>query len=145
MVSTQIGIRMKKAFYFEAALIDDMELADEMCIRDRNYSIYEAALDLGCNPVKAFFRVILPEILPGILTGFLMAFTLSLDDFVISLFTGGSSQTLSVLIYSMTKKRVSPTINALSTLLFVSVLILLILANLGQIRSMKRSDKKAKS
>ena len=74
-----------------------------------------------------------------------MAFTLSLDDFVISLFTGGSSQTLSVLIYSMTKKRVSPTINALSTLLFVSVLILLILANLGQIRSMKRSDKKAKS
>jgi len=114
-------------------------------LRQMNYSIYEAALDLGCNPLTAFFKVVLPEILPGILTGFLMAFTLSLDDFVISLFTGGSAQTLSVLIYSMTKKRVSPTINALSTLLFVSVLILLILANLGQIRSMKRADKRERA
>ena len=110
-------------------------------LRQMNYSVYEAALDLGCSPVKAFFKVVLPEIFPGIMTGFLMAFTLSLDDFVISLFTGGSAQTLSVLIYSMTKKRVSPTINALSTLLFVSVLILLILANLGQIRSIKRAKR----
>jgi spermidine/putrescine transport system permease protein len=114
-------------------------------LRQMNYSVYEAALDLGCSPVKAFFKVVLPEIFPGIMTGFLMAFTLSLDDFVISLFTGGSAQTLSVLIYSMTKKRVSPTINALSTLLFVSVLILLILANLGQIRSIKRANQKARA
>ena len=114
-------------------------------LRQMNYSVYEAALDLGCSPVKAFFKVVLPEIFPGIMTGFLMAFTLSLDDFVISLFTGGSAQTLSVLIYSMTKKRVSPTINALSTLLFVSVLILLILANLGQIRSIKCANRNARA
>lgn len=104
-------------------------------LRQMNASLYEAALDLGCSPRRAFFKVVLPEISPGIVTGFLMAFTLSLDDFVISYFTSGSTaQTLSMTIYSMTKKRVSPKINALSTLLFVTVLLLLILVNVRQNR-----------
>ena len=107
-------------------------------LRQMNISMYEAALDLGCSPIKAFFKVVLPEIMPGILSGFLMAFTLSLDDFVISLFTGGTSQTLSVAIYSMTKKQVNPKINALSTLLFVSVLVMLILTNIIQAKADKR-------
>lgn len=90
---------------------------------------------MGCKPKRAFFKVVIPEILPGIITGFLMAFTLSLDDFVISYFTSGSTaQMLSMTIYSMTKKRVSPKINALSTLLFVAVLLLLILVNFRQNR-----------
>lgn len=104
-------------------------------LRQMNSSLYEAALDLGCKPKRAFSKVVIPEILPGIITGFLMAFTLSLDDFVISYFTSGSTaQMLSMTIYSMTKKRVSPKINALSTLLFVAVLLLLILVNFRQNR-----------
>ena len=70
-----------------------------------------------------------------------MAFTLSLDDFIISLFTGGTSQTLSVLIYAMTKKRVSPKINALSTIIFASVFLLLIIINLRQIKGLRRKNK----
>lgn len=86
----------------------------------------------------------LPEIAPGIVTGALMAFTLSLDDFVISFFNSGSTaQTLSVTIYSMTKKPVTPEINALSTLIFGTVLIMLLLINLGQIRDSARQNKRA--
>ena len=70
-------------------------------------ALYEAAQDLGCPPVKAFFKVVLPEIMPGIVTGMIMAFTLSIDDFVISYFTSGTTQTLPIYIYSMTRKRVS--------------------------------------
>lgn len=93
----------------------------------------EAAEDLGCTRFKSFFRVILPAISPGIVTGFVMAFTLSLDDFVISHFTSGSDfQTLPILIYSMTKKRVRMDIYALSTVVFIAVLVLLILNNLGK-------------
>ncbi|MGI6264764.1 MAG: ABC transporter permease [Acutalibacteraceae bacterium] len=104
-------------------------------LRQMNPHMYEAAVDLGCHPVPAFFKVVLPEIMPGVLTGALMAFTLSLDDFVISYFNSGSSaQTLSVTIYSMTKKPITPEINALSTLLFGSVLVLLVLVNIYQIR-----------
>ena len=104
-------------------------------LRQMNAHMYEAALDLGCSPMKAFFKVVLPEIMPGILTGALMAFTLSLDDFVISLFTSGSSaQPLSVVIYSMTRHRVSPEVNALSTLLFVTVFVLLLIVNIAQMR-----------
>ncbi|MCI9414254.1 MAG: ABC transporter permease [Clostridiales bacterium] len=111
-------------------------------LRQMDRHMYEAALDLGCSPRRAFFRVVLPEILPGVVTGALMAFTLSLDDFVISLFTSGSTaQTLSVTIYAMTKKRVSPKINALSTLLFGAVLLLLIIVNLRQMRDMKKQKK----
>ena len=101
--------------------------------------MYEAALDLGCHPFKAFFKVVLPEIMPGVITGALMAFTLSLDDFVISYFnSGANAQTLSVTIYSMTKKPITPEINALSTLLFGSVLLLLVLVNVYQMRDRSR-------
>ena len=93
-------------------------------------SLPEAALDLGCTPLQSFFKVQLPAIMPGVLTGAIMAFTMSLDDFVISYFTSDAKfQTLPVLIYSMTKKSVKPTIYALSTLIFVAILVMLILTN----------------
>ncbi len=93
-------------------------------------SLPEAALDLGCTPLQSFFKVQLPAILPGVFTGMIMSFTMSLDDFVISYFTSGVDfQTLPVLIYSMTKKNVKPTIYALSTLVFIVILILLLITN----------------
>lgn len=98
-------------------------------LRQMDPALYEAAQDLGCPPAKAFFKVVLPEIMPGIVTGMIMAFTLSIDDFVISYFTSGTTQTLPIYIYSMTRKRVSPEINALSTVLFVVVMALLIVVN----------------
>ncbi len=104
-------------------------------LRQMNKHLYEAAVDLGCPPARAFFKVVIPEIMPGIITGALMAFTMSLDDFVISYFNAGSTaQTLSVTIYSMTKKPMTPEINALSTLMFGTVMLLLVIVNLRQIR-----------
>ena len=104
--------------------------------------VYEAALDLGCKPVKAFFKVVMPEILTGIITGCIMSFTLSLDDFIISYFTNGPSfQTLPIYIFSMTKKRVKPDMYALSTLMFIVILLLLILMNFAQ----NRAERKGKS
>ncbi len=101
----------------------------------------EAAQDLGCPPVKAFFKVVLPSISSGIVTGFMMAFTLSVDDFVISFFTAGPSfTTLPLYIYSMTKKPVKPDINALSTIMFVVVLALLVLINLHEGRNEKKEQ-----
>ncbi len=103
-----------------------------------NNNIFEAALDLGCTPRQAFFKVIIPEIMPGIFSGFLMAVTLSLDDFLISYFTSGSDfQTLPVTIYSMLKKQVPPSLNALSALLFLAVLIILLISNISAIRKEK--------
>ncbi|MBE6649609.1 MAG: ABC transporter permease [Ruminococcaceae bacterium] len=100
-------------------------------IKQMDKHLPEAAMDLGCTPVQSFFKVELPAILPGIITGLMMAFTLSMDDFVISYFVSGTSyQTLPIRIFSMTKKRVKPDMYALSTIIFVSVLILLILINL---------------
>ncbi len=108
-------------------------------LNQMNPSIYEAAQDLGCPPFKAFMKVVIPEIMPGIITGMMMAFTLSLDDFVISYFTSGSTaQTLPMVIYSMTKRRINPKINALSALMFVIVLTLLVVINLRQINDRKR-------
>ena len=98
-------------------------------LRQLDPNLYEAAQDLGCPPVKAFFKVVLPEIMPGIVTGMIMAFTLSIDDFVISYFTSGTTQTLPIYIYSMTRKRISPEINALSTVLFAVIMVLLIVIN----------------
>ncbi len=113
-------------------------------LRQMNRHLYEAAVDLGCPPVRSFFKVVLPEIFPGVLTGALMAFTMSLDDFVISYFNAGSTaQTLPVTVYSMTKKPMTPEINALSTLMFLAVLLLLILVNIGQIRDTSKKRKKA--
>ena len=111
-------------------------------LRQMDPNLQEAALDLGATPWVAFKQVVLPEIMPGILTGALLAFTMSLDDFVISFFTtGGGVSNLSIQIYSMARVGVSPTINALSTLLFISVLTLLLLAN-G--RGEKNAEKKRK-
>lgn len=90
---------------------------------------YEAALDLGCTPMKAIRKVIIPEISPGIVTGALLALTMSLDDFVISYFTSEKTQNLSILVYSAAKRGVKPDIYALSTLMFLTVLILLIIVN----------------
>lgn len=113
-------------------------------IRKFDRSQFDAALDLGCNSLQAFFKVMLPEILPGMITGLIMAFSLSFDDFVISFFTSGStSQTLSIAIYAMTKKRISPKINALSTIMFVTVFVLLIAVNIAQARR-ERHEKNAK-
>lgn len=106
-------------------------------LRQMNQHLYEAAQDLGCTPIKAFFKVVLPDIMPGIVSGLVMAFTLSLDDFVISYFTSGTTQTLPIAIYSMTRRIVSPEVNALSTILFGVVLTLLILINLKQIKELK--------
>ncbi len=112
-------------------------------LRQMNKHMYEAALDLGCTPFSAFFKVMLPEIMPGVITGALMAFTMSLDDFVISYFNSGSTaQNLSVTIYSMTKKPVTPEVNALSTLMFGTVLILLIIVNVRQVRDLKKQKER---
>lgn len=95
-----------------------------------NQSTYEAALDLGATPLRAFFLVVFPDIFPGVISGFLLAFTPSLDDFIITHFTRGATvNTLSTLIYSETRKGIKPEMYALSTLLFVGVLVLLILVN----------------
>lgn len=106
-------------------------------------SLTEAALDLGCTPLQSFFKVELPNIMPGILSGFVLAFTLSLDDFVISYFVGSSSfQTLPLLIYSMTKKKVTPDMYALSTLIIVVVFALLIFSNVRASKENKRKEGK---
>ncbi len=109
-------------------------------------SLAEAAEDLGCTPFKSFFKVILPAISSGISTGFVMAFTLSLDDFVISHFTSGSTfQTLPILIYSMTKRRVRLDIYALSTVIFIAVLVTLVLNNIAKGGVVERPNKKVKN
>ena len=108
-------------------------------LRQMDPSLPEAAMDLGCTPLQAFFKAVLPEIMPGIVTGMIMAFTMSLDDFVISYFTQGSGfQTLPIRIYSMTKKTVTPKMYALATIIFFVILTLLLISNLSD------EDSKAK-
>ena len=108
-------------------------------LRQMDTSLTDAATDLGCNPVQAFFQVTIHEIMPGILAGFLMALTLSMDDFIISYFTSGPKfQPLSVLIYSMTKRKVSPQINALSTIMFLVILAVLVGSNLWELHKERR-------
>lgn len=107
-------------------------------LRQMDYSIYEAALDLGCNPRQAFFKTVMPEIMPGVISGMLMSFTYSLDDFVITYFTRGPKfQTLPIEIYTMLRRRISPTINALSTLLFIITIAILIIVNVWERRAEK--------
>ncbi len=104
-------------------------------LRQMNKHSYEAALDLGATPMYALTHVILPEVMPGVITGAMLSFTLSLDDFTISYFTTSPLvQNLSTLIYSQARKGIKPTMNALSALMFVALLVLLLLVN-------KRSDK----
>ena len=105
-------------------------------LRQMDRNLIDAAQDLGCTWMQAFWKVILPEIKPGIISGALIAFTMSVDDFVISYFTAGSSvSTLAMEIYSMARKRISPDINAISTILFVIVLLLLVVNNLREARA----------
>ena len=106
-------------------------------------NLIEAAQDLGCSPMQAFRKVILPEIMPGVISGFLMAFTYSLDDFVISYFTSGpTTQTLPITIYSMTRRKISPEINALSTIIFIVVFVILIVKNFVENKAAKNNSYK---
>lgn len=108
-------------------------------LRQMDKNLIDAAQDLGCTWMQAFWKVVLPEIKPGIVSGALIAFTMSVDDFIISYFTAGSStSTLAMAIYGMTKKRVSPVINAVSTLLFVTVLLLLVIVNVRDARQSRK-------
>lgn len=111
-------------------------------LRQMNRNLYDAAMDLGCNPLSAFFKAVLPEIMPGIITGFLMALTYSIDDFVISYFTyGATSQTLSITIFSMTRRKVSPEVNALSAIIFAVVFAILIFMNIRDARLRNNNHK----
>lgn len=98
-------------------------------LRQMDIRLYEAALDLGCDPKQAFFKVILPEISPAILSAFLICLTYSIDDFMISYFNCGTVETLPIAIYSMTRKKVSPEIYALSTIMFVVILTIILVSN----------------
>ena len=99
-------------------------------LKQTSRSTYEAAMDLGAGPVYAFFKVVVPDILPGVLSGFLLAFTMSLDDFIITHFTRGAGiNTLSTLIYSEVRRGIKPSMYALSTVIFATVLVLLIISN----------------
>lgn len=112
-------------------------------LRQLDPNIYEAAQDLGDHGLHAFGKVILPEIMPGVVNGLLMAFTLSIDDFVISYFTAGAqTQTLSMVIYSMARKRVSPEINALSAIMFTVVVALMVVVNLRQARQERQAKRR---
>jgi len=106
----------------------------------QDVSQYEAALDLGCTPTKAFWKIIFPGIVPGIISGFIMAFTLSLDDFIISYYTNGHFNILATSLYTAVKKPISPEYYALYTLIFLAILALMTAVNVIQIRS----DKKGK-
>ena len=124
-------------------------------LQQMDKALPEAAMDLGCTPLKAFFKAELPEIMPGVITGLIMAFTMSLDDFVISYFTSGNGfQTLPIRIYNMTKKPVTPKMYALATLIFFVILTLLMISNLydeeaiqrrREAKDRKKTAKEAKS
>lgn len=115
-------------------------------LQQMNSALTDAAMDLGCTPIQAFFKVTLPEIMPGVIAGAIMAFTMSLDDFVISYFvTGMDFVTLPVKIYSEVKKPIQPKLYAMFTLLFLVILVLMIVMNLIQIRSDRKAHKPGKS
>ena len=110
-------------------------------LRQLDIKLYEAALDLGCDPRQAFFKVILPEISPAILSAFLICLTYSIDDFMISYFNCGTVETLPIAIYSMTRKKVSPEIYALSTIMFVVILTIILISNAMESREYRRDQK----
>lgn len=112
-------------------------------LRQTDANLSQAAQDLGCPPAKAFIKVVLPSILPGVIAGLIMAFTLSFDDFIISYFVSGPKfQTLPIRIFSMTKKRVTPDMYALSTIMFIVILVLLVLVNVLQAQGGNKREKK---
>lgn len=111
-------------------------------LKQMNKHAYEAALDLGCTPLSAIVKVVLPEIMPGVVTGAILAFTLSIDDFVISFFTTGAGVgTLSTEIYSQVRRGVKPSMNALSAIMFVVVLVLLIVINIRSSKDNKQASR----
>ena len=113
-------------------------------LRQMDKNLVDAAQDLGCTWMQAFWKVVVPEIKPGIVNGMLIAFTMSVDDFVISYFTAGAkTSTLAMTIYGMAKRRISPKINAVSTILFITVLLLLIIVNMREAQQEKAPKKKA--
>ena len=115
-------------------------------LKQTDRSTYEAALDLGASPLQAFFKVTLPDIMPGVLSGFLLAFTMSLDDFIITHFTKGAGiNTLSTLIYSEVRRGIRPSMYALSTLIFLVVLVLLLIVNFRPDRRVRRAELVRKS
>lgn len=107
-------------------------------LRQSSNLLYEAALDLGCTPTQALWKVVLPDIMPGVISGFIMAFTLSIDDFVISWFVADGVQNLSIYIYGLAKRGISTKINAFSTVMFIVVVSLLLIANIRSIRQDKK-------
>ena len=112
-------------------------------LRQLDPNLAEAAQDLGATPLQGFLRVILPDIMPGVFSGFIMALTMSIDDFVVSFFTTGSGvSNLSITIYTMAKRGISPKINALSTIIFGCVFVLLIGINLSDLKKDPRSQDK---
>ncbi len=111
-------------------------------LRRMDKNLYEAALDLGCPPMKSFFKVVLPELFPGIFAGFLISLTYSMDDFIISYFTGGNFQTLSVFINNSMKKGIKPWMAAMTGVIFLAVLTILIVMNVLDARSEKAEKQK---
>lgn len=110
-------------------------------VRQVDWSLYDAAQDLGCTPWMSFWKIIFPELLPAIGTGFLLSLTMSIDDFIISFFTTGNGvSNLSITIYTMAKRGIKPEINALSTIMFTVIFIILIIANAGAVK--KEKEKK---
>lgn len=110
-------------------------------LRQMDQNQYEAALDLGATRFQALRLVVLPQIMSGVITGLILSFTMSIDDVVVSYFTSGTTtETLGVLIFSMTRKRISPEINALCTLMFIVVLLLLLIINFRELRTNKNGD-----
>ncbi len=115
-------------------------------LRQLDPHLSEAAQDLGATPMQGFLRVVLPDIMPGVFSGFVMALTMSIDDFLISFFTTGSGvSNLSITIYTMAKRGISPKINALSTIIFACVFFLLIGLNLQDLRKEARAKAKVES
>jgi len=106
-------------------------------LRQSSDMLYEAALDLGCTPMQALWKVVIPDISPGIISGFILAFTLSIDDFVISFFAGNGVDNLSMYIFSSARQGVNP---ALSTIIFIPVLTLLLIVNIRSIRKEREDE-----
>lgn len=109
-------------------------------LRQLDPSLYTAALDLGCTPRQAFFKVLLPQLSPAILSAFLICLTYSIDDFIISYFNCGTMQTLPIAIYSMTRKKVSPEINALSAIMFLVILCIILISNAADSHAYRKNQ-----
>ena len=119
---------------------DNNQSGNRSKLRQLDPSLYNAALDLGCTPRQAFFKVILPQLTPAILSAFLICLTYSIDDFMISYFNCGTMQTLPIAIYSMTRKKVSPEINALSAIMFLVILTIILVSNHMDSRAYRRNQ-----